>query len=406
MSLFKRRDADERGQVLVIVAVGLVVIIAMVGVVIDGGFAWGKQRETQNGSDAAAGAGAVVLAQNLAGTVPAKTDANVLAAVNSAGTANDIGAPTAYYTDFDGNLLTIAGALAANEADAARVGNAQGLIPPGAMGVRANGQQTFDTFLARIIGFDQFTTTTSATARAGYLSGVCAAEDGCIILPVTVPVTVLGCDGSNNPAPVQPATRWPAPSSVLSVPLCKNGPGNVGWIDWTPTAGGASELEDAILTPSNIAMTWPGWYYITSTGNVNSKPIEDALNTYKGQAVLFPQFDSTCDTQPTGPGINDCPPGNVGGNGSNQWYHVAGMSTFQFCTDDGSMPECTVAGGAPKNYIQGAYVTGNDQAVCDTGNGATACLAGKFIVISYEGQVEAAPGPNGGSSTVSVQLIR
>jgi len=406
MRLFKRRDTDERGQILVIVAVGLVVMVAMVGIVIDGGYAWGKQRETQNGSDAASEAGALLLAQNLAGTVPAKTDAEVRTAVNAVAVADGIGpAPAAWYTDFDGNLLDATGAIAPDTGSAAQVGNVSNAIPPGTMGVRVDGQQTFDTFLARVIGFNQFTTTTTATARAGYLGGTCSAEEGCIVLPVTVPVTVLGCDGQNDPAPVQPATLWPAPSTVLSIPLCKNGPGNVGWIDWTPTAGGVNELEDAILHPSNIALTWPGWYYITATGNVNSSNIEDALNTYSGQSVMFPQFDATCDAAPSGPGINDCPAGHVGGNGSNQWYHVAGMSTFVFCTGDGSMPECSTAGGAPKDFTQGAYVNGSNP-ICDTGNGATSCLAGKFIVISYEGSVEAAPGPNGGSSSVSVQLIR
>jgi hypothetical protein len=405
MRLWKRRNNSEKGQLLVIVAVGLVVIVAMVGIVIDGGYAWGKQRETQNGSDSAAESGAVVLAQNLAGTSPAKTDADVLSAVNAAGTANDIGsAPTAYYTDITGNLLTSAGGLAANEAAAARVGS--GAIPPGASGVRVDGQQTFDTFLARVIGFNQFTTTTRAIAVAGYLGGTCSAEAGCIILPVTVPVTVLGCDGSNDPAPISPPTLWDAPSDVLTIPLCKNGPGNVGWIDWSPTGGGIEELEDAILNPSNPSMEWPGWYYITSTGNVNSKKIEDALRTYDGGLVQFPQFDSTCDTEPSGPGINDCPPANVGGNGSNQWYHVAGMGTFRFCTDDGSMPECTVSGGAPKNFDHGAYITGSDKATCDTGNGGTSCLVGKFVIISYKGQVEALPGPNAGSAAVGVQLIR
>jgi hypothetical protein len=82
------------------------------------------------------------------------------------------------------------------------------------------------------------------------------------------------------------------------------------------------------------------------------------------------------------------------------------MSTFQFCTDDGSMPECMIAGGAPKDFTKGAYISGSDKATCDTGNGATSCLAGKFKVISYEGSVQAAPGSNAGTSTVSVQLIR
>jgi Flp pilus assembly protein TadG len=398
------RRRDERGQVLVIVAVGMVVIIAMVGIVIDGGYAWGKQRETQNGADSASEAGAAMLAWNLAYTtrkLPApKTDTDVLAAVNAAGNANDIGNPDAYYTNFDGDLLDATGAIVADTALAAKVGD--GVIPAGTWGVRANGQQTFDTFLARVIGFNQFTTTTTATARAGYQTSTCAAGAGCAILPVTVPVTVLTCDGSNNPVPKDPPEFWPSPSGVEVIPLCKNGPGNVGWLDWSPTGGGASELEDAILNPSNPALKWPGWYYITSTGNVNSKPIEDALRTYDGALVQFPQFDLTCDATPDpDPSLPNygCPSGHVGGNGSNQWYHLAGMSSFTFCS--GTDTDCSGGG-----YLHGAYVNGNNKSVCDTGNGATSCLVGKFEAISYEGEVSAAPPPNPASANVGVQLIR
>jgi Flp pilus assembly protein TadG len=401
MNLLKPNHDRDRGQILVIVAVGMIVILAMVGVVIDGGYAWGKQRETQNGADSSSEAGAVKLAENLAytsrGLAAPNTDADVLAAVNAAGTANDIGDPDAYYTDFPGNLIDAAGAPAADRASAAQVGD--GAIPPGAWGVRAYGQQTFDTFLARVIGFTQFTTTTSATARAGYLSGVCDAASGCIILPITVPVTVLGCDGQNNPDPVDPPELWDAPSDVLTIPLCKNGPGNVGWLDWTPTAGGTSELVQAILTPSNPDLKWPGWYYITSTGNVNSATVENALRTYDGQPVQFPQFDNTCDATPTGPGINDCPAGHVGGHGSNQWYHLAAMSGFTFCV--AGDPDCDAAGLA-----HGAYINGNNKAVCDTGNGGTSCLAGRFTVIVYEGEVSAAPPPNPSTASVGVQLIK
>ena len=54
-------DRSRSGQVLVIVALGMVAFIAMVGLVIDGGNAWGQQRETQNGADSAAKAGAAVI---------------------------------------------------------------------------------------------------------------------------------------------------------------------------------------------------------------------------------------------------------------------------------------------------------------------------------------------------------
>ena len=62
-----RGGRSDAGQVLVIVAVGMVAFIAMVGLVIDGGNAWGQQRETQNGADSAAKAGTTVIQQMLTG---------------------------------------------------------------------------------------------------------------------------------------------------------------------------------------------------------------------------------------------------------------------------------------------------------------------------------------------------
>ena len=389
-------SAAPRGQVLVIVALGMVVIVAMVGIVIDGGYAWGKQRETQNGADSAAEAGAVILAYNLAGATPVRTDADVAAAVNAAGLANDIGGDVeAYYTDITGGLLNNAGTVVGSESAAAKVGD--DFIPPGTFGVRAYGTQTFDTFLARAIGFNQFTTTTTATAVAGWTGGTCDADSGCFVLPITIPTTVLGCDGTNQPVLDPGGRQWNPDDGVVSIPLCQNSPGNVGWLDWTPTAGGTQELEDAITNPSNPALEWPDWYYVTSTGNVNAQSVEDALNAYAalGRHVQFPQFDSTCDVDPT---ISGCPDDHVGGNGSNQWYHLAGMSTFQFCDD--SIPACVAAG-----FTQGAYITGHNP-ICDTGNGGTSCIAGRFVKISYKGKVQAAPGPNPATASVSVQLIR
>jgi hypothetical protein len=374
----------------------MVVIVAMVGLVVDGGYAWGKQRATQNGADSTAEAGAVVLMQKLAG-VP-KVDANVLAAVNAAASASDIDPPDAWYTNITGGMLTATGAVTTNKANAVKVG--VGPIPPGASGVLAVGSQTFDTFLAKIIGFGQFTATAPATAVAGY-QGSCDANAGCLLLPVTVPVTIVTCDGQNNPvpAPGNPAPTWDLTGQVSLMPLCKASPGNVGWLDWTPPAGGTSELIQAILTPSNPDVEWPGWYFVTSTGNVNSKGVEDALRTYDGKVVSFPQFDNTCDATPTGPGVNDCPAGHVGGHGQNQWYHIAAMGSVRFCSN-------TIAVCAAKGYSHGAYVNGSNKVPCDTGNGATACLIGVFTVISTQGKVTAAPGPVPQGASLTVQLIR
>jgi Flp pilus assembly protein TadG len=414
-----RRHArtGDRGQIVIIVAMSMVVLIAMVGLVIDGGYAWGKQRDTQNAADAMAKAGATKLTENLAGKLPANDDDDVRRAMQDTADANAVEMPRAFYTDFEGNMITNGGVPTTNESAAVEVGNA-GSIPAVAAGVRAVGSQTFETFLARVIGFDRFTATTDATARSGWLTGTCEADAGCAVLPLTIPVTQLGCDGTGAPSPVIDGDGdkilWAAPTGDVPVvlPLCTSGPGNVGWLDWTPDGStpecpgtGKAELACILGDPSNPGLRWPGWYYVPETGNPNSSGIQDALDAFDDATVLIPQFDLTCNTKPSGPGITDCPPANVGGNGTNQWYHLAGMSSFHLCTDSGPDPDfnsdCVAAG-----FNQGAYVQGNHANPCDTGNGSTSCLTGKFVVISYEGEVAAQPGVNSASSIPGIQLIR
>ena len=53
---------QPRGQVLVIVALGMLAMIAMAGLVTDAGLAWANRRQAQNLADAAAMAGARAMA--------------------------------------------------------------------------------------------------------------------------------------------------------------------------------------------------------------------------------------------------------------------------------------------------------------------------------------------------------
>jgi Putative Flp pilus-assembly TadE/G-like len=385
-------EADPRGQILVIVAAGFLVIVAAIGLVVDGGMAWGQQRDNQNASDAASEAGAVVLAERLGGV--ARTDADVLAAVDASIAANAVDKVGAWYTDILGTLIDGAGGPAASTADAADVG--AGAIPPNAAGVQANTSKTFDTFLMQVIGRPTLTTLSDATAVAGYIEGVCPAASDCAILPVTIPLNVVTCDGSGDITPEVPPSIWGEPTYFnipFTIPLCKNDPGNVGWLDWHPPGGGTSELIDAIGPPGTLdyQLTVPGWYHVPSTGNVNSGGVEDALNYYAVNQipVLIPMFDSTCNLEPPSSGVGACPPGNVGGNGSNQWYHLDRFVAFLF--------------EAP----QGAFLQGNNSADCDTGNGATSCLKGMFVRFVGPGAtVGGSPGTAGPFSAVGIQLIK
>jgi Flp pilus assembly protein TadG len=71
-----RRRADERGQIIVLFALALVALIAMVGLVLDGGSAFAQRRSEQNAADLAAMAAAnqyLVTGSKAAAIVTAET---------------------------------------------------------------------------------------------------------------------------------------------------------------------------------------------------------------------------------------------------------------------------------------------------------------------------------------------
>lgn len=388
-------NRSAEGQILVIAAAGMLGFIAMVALVIDGGHAWGQNRMVQNGADAAAEAGAVVLVQNLAGQP--RTDADVAAMVGATAIDNDVTIKVAYYTDIDGNWLTPGGSTTTNPSTAAQVGG--GAIPPCsancaggvASGVDAQASRDFDTFIAQIMGFAQLTAHAEATAVSGYAPDPCQNPDGCVLLPVTVPVTVVTCDGQNNAQ----NTETPFAKYIhYVIPLCKNSAGNIGWIDWDPPEGGTQELVTEIENPEKRTITVPDWYYINSAGDVNASTVENALNLYAGDIVLMPMFDSICLYDPGAglpPDQDDvpCPEQDVGMNGQNGWYHLNQIGYFRF------------------DYPKGAWITGNDRATCDSGNGATSCFTGMFVDFVYGGTVQVEPPADSatGTFTYGVQLI-
>ena len=397
-----RASTHQGGQVLVIVAVGMLVFIAMVGVVIDGGHAWGQQRNTQNGTDAAAEAGAIVLAQNLPYTVagqPAPNgDAAVLAAVQAAADANGIDLEAAFYTDIDGNRLP--GPM--------EVGSLGGAPPPSAaLGVEAIGTRDFETFLAGVMGFDEMTARTDATAAAGIIAEAGAST----VLPVTFPVTITGCDGSNRGVQHPGGDRWEL-GEYYVVPLCSGGPGNVGWLDWDPDepgepdacdgeGNGNNELRCAVRTPSNPAIIVPEWYHVMGTGNPGTADLEDALNEYSvppgpeanapaGTTVLIPLFDADCDEDPPTAARDACTSG--GGHGSNMWYHLADWTAFEIDWVD--------LGGGRDRCGTSDVVPGTDA------NGGTGCFGGWFRGYFGPGEIRAPTEADDQTSTVGIQLIK
>jgi Flp pilus assembly protein TadG len=375
----------DRGQVLVLFVIGLVAMIAMTGLILDGGAAFAQQRVAQNGSDAAANAGALVIAQSLAGHN--ETNADVYAAVNGSATTNSLENWTATYTDGRGNALVPTSA----------VSNDSAAIPAAARGVHVTGDRMTNTSFARVIGINSITASGDATVAAGALSGVCAATDGCSVLPVTFPVSISICDGLgtlinigdvNNIWPLIDVDQRTAANEAI-VPLCKTDSGSVGWLDF-----GGGNLQQQITTPSNQAFDIPTWLQ-TQTGDVNA--VETAINTYAGKPVLIPLFDGTCRVDPgDASSASTCPADQKGTDptGNNTWYHIPWFTTF---------------------FVDRAYIQGSNVASCasDPGNpkvdpkspGFLGCIKGWFVQYIYNGPIDPDATIANGAS-IGIQLIK
>jgi hypothetical protein len=382
------QQGRQQGQVLVLVVLGLALMLGVVALVIDGGYAFAQQRGSQNGADASATAGALIIAQNLpfraVNQAPPKTDADVAAAINGASTNNSLASVTAYYTNITGALIRVDGTVTANIADASQVGG--GTLPATAWGVRTYAVKSFETFFARIppLNLTTITATTEATAVAGFAQDLGAGN----VLPVTIPLNIIYCANNGDFQTQQPPVVWPLGQEFV-IPLCKgNASGNVGWLDWYPPAGGTSELIDTILHPNNPNIPTPSWQYVTSTGNLNAGGVEDALNTYAGKVVLIPFFDNACDA-PNTAGNSACPPGSGPGTGQNNWYHVPYFFGFKM------------------DYPKAAYLQGSNPECGSLWSGA-GCLKGTLV--SYVGPGVTVGAGTGTSldaySAVGVQLIK
>ena len=271
----------------------------MVALIVDGGNAFAQQRITQNGTDAAAEAGATVLAQRLGGAT--KTDEDVIDAVTAIATAGEMevagaGAPTWMATR-----------------SVSAVGSLGGAAPPS----NASGVAVTDIGRSGRISRARSASTRCAVAKADWRSpalGRPVAHDAARRsrrpgerCPATASTTLHSC--SPTPLGDESCTRF---RSARTAP--ETSAGSTG----TRRPAEPRSCATSILDPSGTpAIPVPSWRFITATGNVNSKPVETSLRQYDGQVVLIPIFDySACNTEPTGTGIELQNVGGLGGQGT------------------------------------------------------------------------------------------
>ena len=177
----------ERGQAMILIVVGIVGLIAIVGLAIDGGQLHNSRRQVQNAADSAAMAGTQALLDSRindcqgASLSPNNIDDAVgnaiLRYVNQYGIANDgaTGHIAAWYVDANSDNVASAGSHALTSADLDTI-----------TGVRVTLAFTEPTTFMKVIGRNEMNTQGEAAAMYGPVT-----QMGGGILPIGVPLKVV-----------------------------------------------------------------------------------------------------------------------------------------------------------------------------------------------------------------------
>jgi Flp pilus assembly protein TadG len=266
-----RLRAKQSGQALVFIALSIVVIVAMVGLAIDGGAMYNDRRTAQNGTDASAMAGTrlmlVYYEWMVNGTTSdqdnfpdsataAQREDLVRSAIDSYAANNGLDTSTvaAYFVDDNKQVVTVNNGPAHNcgigvGRTPCQVG-ANGVIPwqERAKGIMVTGTAKSGTFFIGVLGWNQVSASANSTAFMGV-----AVNSGfdTNLLPIGF---FTNTDSVNSLQPQHNYTLIAADNNISS--------GNWGWINYGGTSPNAATLK-AWLTcgfnPSITTLTWPDW---------------------------------------------------------------------------------------------------------------------------------------------------
>jgi Putative Flp pilus-assembly TadE/G-like len=314
----------ERGQMIALFALTSTVIILAVGLVIDGGYALAQRRGSQNASDFAALAGARIVALWVSGDTANGNDANVQAAITKSiaangGTALTFTSPNGpVYIKPDGTPNGFVGTITG------------GVIPAGTAGVSVGSNRSWTPFFLGIIGVNNWTASTVATAKGGYsLSGPPGDVFPAGVSQDTYNTFPLCSGDVGSSADCQPVHLTPGGLNV---------PGGFGWLKFGAAgkctgfglgminAGCDNSkpfLQSEIGPPSNS--------YGCCTAVTHGAAPTDRIGSLPGnKASADCTYYINNDIQITVP-IWDV----AGGQGANGWYHIVGFAGMQLTKCDG-----------------------------------------------------------------------
>jgi len=167
-------SSGQRGQVMVLFAISLLVLVLAVGLAIDGGFGLYEYRQAQNAADFSAEAAASALLPNCGGPGAILTNSQVASAIDdlvakNSPSTNIPNGWNAYYLNSLGTPLTTPNTYVNTPGTgSAEPGNA----PLGACGVYITVSPQWPAFIAQIVGFTHLKTAAGAAAVNAITKGV------------------------------------------------------------------------------------------------------------------------------------------------------------------------------------------------------------------------------------------
>jgi hypothetical protein len=291
------RHTDERGQILVIVAGGIMALLIFLGLVIDGGNAFLNRRDAQNTADIGALDATRLIGDGYVSSPTAGANVHsrldVWNAIRDAATANgclaDGATPCTWQAWFVGGSAT-------GPIDLAQVTESASALPANTLGVRVAVSRRPGTFLARLANVPFWDIGTEAVALAES--------------PTVAPA------GQLLPIAFKEQTEGYEKGQVYDLTDGKDIPGGFGWLSWTGS-NSAGELATSLCTPNNPEFFLPATFP-ADPGKTNASDVRACLDKWiaSKQTVLIPIYDL------------------VTGTGNNATYRVVGIAAFVLTARD------------------------------------------------------------------------
>jgi hypothetical protein len=340
-----RKKENEGGQSILIIALIVLVLLALVALVVDVGNAYAHRRMVQNAVDAAAMAGARVLAfRGTTEPLVQVTEMEVLLAVKAYAEKNglDWQAVRPYFVSDDGDW------------EAMNKGGSYAEVPTDVVGVAVEGDLPFDTYFAHLLGFPTMQAT--ADSAAYHIWGPCSRDD--CIFPITVSHSLFKDDPEGEPEIGKVYVLWEQTQKA---------PGNFGWIYWVddegrmrgdpPQGPEVTSLEPNLLDNCRSG-AWSKDDQVHGDVGVNFQPVLDILDDYITEGITA--------TIPFYSGVEQ--------EGNNSLFTISGFGVFELlcahssrahysetCEDDDVLVELHALGFPDPHKDNNKYLVGRFQ---------------------------------------------